>query len=117
MTNAEKYLKEGVDLCELIRNIADYEPKLETSDNVYAKMQEFFYEPTTLTLTEDERIILKNVKSDYKYIGRKSFLGVEFLYVSSKENGEDFTPLTPFDHLFQFINNGQEYPIAELLKE
>ena len=63
MTNAEKYLKDGTDLCELIRKIADYKPKLETSDNVYAKMQEFFCEPATPTLTEDERVILRNISS------------------------------------------------------
>ena len=61
MTNAEKYLKEGVDLCELIRNIADYKPKLETSDNVYAIMQEFFISETKPTLTEGEEYPIKEL--------------------------------------------------------
>jgi len=81
MTNAERYLKDGV-----VQNIDD-----------------FFKQQAKPTLTEDEKVVLRNIKKDYKYIGKIKFLGVEVLYVSQKEKAEDFTTLSAFDHLFQFI--------------
>lgn len=108
MTNAGKYLKDGVDLCELIRNIADYKPKLETSDNVYAKMQEFFEQEAPPTLTEDERVILKNLryeKGAYEYtkIGRTDLDSEGNCDLILIDSDDESVWWGEYGHLFQFI--------------
>lgn len=119
MTNGKKYLKDLVDVEELIEQMA------EKMTNKYGRpfykedAKRFFeeeYQKIQPTITADESVILRKMKSEYKYIGKKYFFGTEFLYVSCKEEGDDFTTLTPFDHLFQFIKVGEEYEIEELLK-
>ena len=106
MTNGEKYLKDGVDVEELIEQMA------EKMVNKYGRpfykedAKGFFeeeYQKIQHTITADESVILRKMKSEYKYIGKKTFFGTKFLYVSCKEKCEDFTTLTPFDHLFRFI--------------
>ena len=102
MTNKDKYLKDGVDVCDLIRKIANYKPKLETSDNVYAIIQEFFASEVKPTLTEDEKVILRNIKEPYKWIRRTSSgelqIGSEEL-----ERSQWIITLSCYPHLFQFI--------------
>ena len=77
-------------------------------------------------LTEDEKVILKNVSKHYEWIAR-DIDGCLYVYASKSKKGitmwEDSSglpmiPLIPFDHLFQFIKweDEEPYSIKELLK-
>ena len=72
-------------------------------------------------LTKDEKVILKNVPKEYKYIARDKN-GWIFLYIDKpvKRNfwfDDCGTIRFPFDHLFQFIQweDEEPYSIEELL--
>ena len=72
-------------------------------------------------LTEDEKVILRNVPQYYKWIARDGN-GVVCLYPDkphkSKTIWDSYGALFPFHHLFQFIKWEDEEPylIEELLK-
>ena len=91
MTNAEKYL---------------YKNKSEESDAEKA-FKNFFEEQAKPTLTEDERVILRNVKwKGYTatHIGRAKENKGSFIYIRF-ENDIEMTYYFDvfFGHLFQFI--------------
>ena len=74
-------------------------------------------------LTEDEKVILRNLPEYYKWIAR-DIDGCLYVYASKPKKGntmweETGTPMIPFYHLFQFIKWGDEEPcsIEELLRE
>ena len=72
-------------------------------------------------LTEDEKVILRNVPQYYKWIARDGN-GVVCLYPDkphkSKTIWDSYGALFPFHHLFQFIQweDEEPYSIEELLK-
>ena len=74
-------------------------------------------------LTEDEKAILRNLPKDYKWIARDEN-GCLYVYASKPEKvitmwkGSGL-PMTPFDHLFQFIQweDDEPYLIEDLLGE
>ena len=73
-------------------------------------------------LTEDEKVILKNIPYDYKWIAR-DLDGCLYIYSSKPEKGittwaNSGLPMIPFYHLFQFIKWEDEEPyfIEDLLK-
>lgn len=107
MTNAEKYLKDGVKE-QLIKELSIYGGELD----------EFFEEQVKPKLTEDERVILRNIKNDDygKYIGRGGSLSFK-LYLRGNDESRAYAIGTLYNHLFQFIKNGEEYEIKELLDE
>lgn len=85
MTNAEKYLKDGVATEELIG-------EMEISLSVpYYEVAGFWNKQIKPTLTEDERVILRNIK----------------LYVGRRMNGELF---------FTFENREEPYIKGELFQ-
>lgn len=68
-----------------------------------------------MKISEDEKVILRNLSKEYKYISRNRYGEVEIY-------GEDSLSLTEmpmFNHLFRFIRKGnqQHYLIEDLLKE
>ena len=72
-------------------------------------------------LTEDEKVILRNVPYDYKWIAR-DIDGCLYVYESKPKKGitmweSDGLPMIPFVHLFQFIKweDVEPYSIEELL--
>ena len=73
-------------------------------------------------LTEDEKVILRNVPQYYKWIARDGN-GVVCLYPDkphkSKTIWDSYGALFPFHHLFQFIKweDEEPYSIKELLGE
>lgn len=68
MTNKDKYLKDGVSVEELIQNLTNYINK--TQKPTYEKIKEFLEQPAQI-LTEDERVILRNIdKKIFSDIGR-----------------------------------------------
>lgn len=64
------------------------------------------------TLTEDERVILRNIYKKYKYITRDNSGN---LYIKEQLFFLLALPFSIYNHLFQFIKDGEEYSIEELL--
>lgn len=99
MTNAEKYLKEGVSVEELIFDIINFEKcwNRKDFDKEVKRMKKFFFTSLTPTLTEDERVILRNIKNFTTIIRN-----IEGNIQVENEDGS-FACLCAFNHLFQFI--------------
>lgn len=77
----------------------------------------------TPKLTEDEKVILKNINKTFKWIAR-DIDGILYIYTSKPKKGitmweSDGLPMISFDHLFQFIKweDDEPYLIEELLEE
>jgi len=123
MTNAEKFLKDGVDkekFCyELARHLNATVGNDEARTKEFMAIVDYFLNCLCVpTITEDERVILRNIDPKYEFIGKND---KNFLYIRiSADNGNFAERLTGLDfvfpNLFQFIKNGEEYKIAELLK-
>ncbi len=76
----------------------------------------------TIKLTEDEKVILRNVPKKYKWIARDSS-GMVYMFIEKPEKGQAIwygfgQPMIPFYHLFQFIKweDKEPYSIEEVLK-
>ena len=72
-------------------------------------------------LNEDEKIILRNIPKEYKWIAR-NLSGMVYIFIERPEKGQAIwygcgQPMIPFYHLFQFIQWEDEEPylIEELL--
>ena len=72
--------------------------------------------------TEDEKVILRNLPKEYKWIAR-DLSGMVYIFIERPEKGQAIwygcgQPMIPFYHLFQFIKWEDEEPylIEELLK-
>lgn len=115
MTNAEKYLKDGVDYIELARQLSDFiYNKSPVKKCVFPdEIVKFFEEPVKLVLTEDERVILRSIDVHTFEEIRRNQCGFLELY---DECLNEWIYCQFKDSLFQFIKNGEEYEIAELLK-
>ena len=99
MTNAEKYLKDGVDIGQLARGITEL--SWSNDDCLEDNITLYFRQQAKPTLTEDERVILRNIDKKYKYISRSKddtqlFLKEEADYTCSYI-------FRGYKHLFQFI--------------
>lgn len=117
MTNKDKYLKEGVSVEEFVENMFSCE-HIEVYGGIKyinrGSMSYWLEKECKPTLTEDERVILKNIEKEYTHIGRGDETYRIVLYIKSKD---DFKHCWCFyNHLFQFIKEGEEYSIEELLK-
>ncbi|MBO7695753.1 MAG: hypothetical protein J6T10_24245 [Methanobrevibacter sp.] len=101
MTNAEKYLKDSVSVEELTQNLTNYINK--TQKPTYEKIKNFFEQKAQL-LTEDERVILRNIRDNPKYIKRDGKYSL-LCYDKINKNGliDNGTILNGYGHLFQFI--------------
>lgn len=98
MTNAEKYLKDEVSVEELITTM---ENELPLS---YVDVAQFWEKPYKLTLTEDERVILRNIDNMCKTIYREKYTGhIRTTLYCPQPDGLCGEKLRCFDHLFQFI--------------
>lgn len=95
MTNAEKYLKDGVDIENFTNSLCGFVENWELRNGI----KNFLKKEVKHTLTEDERVILRNI-DNYRYEKIKRVKGILVLFnVFTRENEE-----TPFaDTLFQFI--------------
>lgn len=107
MTNKDKYLKDGVDvekfITELELEIDRKQGNVITDYKLDVALHEFFESEVKPTLSEDEKVILKNIEfKDYMVIGRKESGD---LYVNDKGNDSfNGTWFIMFKkHLFQFI--------------
>lgn len=94
MTNSEKYLKDEVNVEEFLNAIIEHCSK--SSKN---SIETFLRAEVKSTLTEDERVILRNIDTMYKYIYRE----YGSLRVSLRKNGEESEIFAMYDRLFKFI--------------
>lgn len=111
MTNAEKYIKE-----ELINTggerfiygftkwLSDNRVSRIENERINQLLSKFLTSTVKPTLTEDEKVILRNIDKMYSIISRNNYS----LYVATPnihETGGQYaeTRIMPFDHLFQFI--------------
>lgn len=109
MTNAEKYLKDGAggvqDFTEALMKFNE-ERKFVTEWYAKAHSKDcidlFLNEQATPQLTEDERVILRNIQKGLFREGFISRTAGNELFVFIKETGETIE-LYIFNHLFQFI--------------
>ena len=87
-------------------------------------LTELLWERKETKPTEDEKVILRNLPKEYKWIARDKN-GCLYVYASKPKKGitmwEDSSglPMFPFYHLFQFIKweDKEPYLIEELLGE
>ena len=73
-------------------------------------------------LTEDEKVILRNLPKEYKWIAR-DLSGLVYIFIERPEKGQAIwygcrQPMIPFYHLFNFIQweDEEPYSIEDLLK-
>ena len=100
MTNADKYNLTREQARELCYEIARF-----CNGTVQAGMiMDFFYCPLQPTLTEDERVILRNLPKKFKFINRNAFNEIQ-LRENSKFEELDYSEAIDelYNHLFQFI--------------
>ena len=113
MTNADKYLKDGVNVIDFACNFANYLHNHQgelLSHNKKApreQLYEFLASEVKPTLTEDEKVILRNAHSPngtvLYYIGRdKKGTSTRLLYVRTKYDLFQYD-WGYFENLFQFI--------------
>lgn len=117
MTNAEKYLKDGVDVKEFKTQLRRYLSSkgfndLSTGDYCF-EICCFLKVEAKPTLTEDEKVILRHRPVDFEYIGRDS-LG---LYISQFDDRAGSYCYWSFTNAFNNIAKGEEYKISDLLEE
>lgn len=71
MTNAEKYKLTGIEAYNLSLELGEYLTIEKKAEGVFVSdINSFFARATKPTLTEDERVILRNLKSIHNCIGR-----------------------------------------------
>ncbi|MBO7695808.1 MAG: hypothetical protein J6T10_24520 [Methanobrevibacter sp.] len=99
MTNKDKFLKDCARGCIF----SDYKEAI----------QHFLKSPITPTLTEDERVILKNIDTRFTHISRD--YDDLFITVGKDTKDNECILMQQYNHLFGFIKNGEEYEIKELL--
>ncbi len=100
MTNAEKYLKDEVIESDFPDLLTEYilNSSNDNSINIRQAIYDFFNEKVKPTLTEDERVILRNIQQEWKTIFRGNLGTLEL------HNGKGgWTAFYPMSHLFQFI--------------
>lgn len=103
MTNGDKYLKDGVDVEELRKEFEDWYAITRRANTPANYLVEFLNETVKPTLTEDEKVILRNIKDDYITIARDK-AGELFIATERDENSIRGHNALEFKHdLFQFI--------------
>lgn len=106
MTNKDKFLRDGVDIEKLVNDIVMFEIKeigWAVADKEKERIKRFFNAPFKHTLTESEKVILRNIPTNFKYIHRDK---VNRLIVTEDRQASDEPygcEILIFSHLFLFI--------------
>ena len=109
MTNAEKYLKDGVSVEELAKEVELYIAEEYPTSFIFPKsIENYFKAEAKPTLTEDERVILRNINiNEYNYIARNEQGSLFLVYKSQQVRGLSCTSYIFGQifgtNLFQFI--------------
>ena len=98
MTNAEKYLKDEQALMELPSKLRDYIDAQQLGYVTAIMITDFFVAEAKPTLTEDERVILRNIPINFM-LYRNSVGGLELRDKDKISHYEFYM----YDRLFQFI--------------
>lgn len=114
MTNKDKYLKDGVDVEELRKEFEDWYAITRRANTPANYLVEFLNETVKPTLSEDEKVILRNIDKKIKYITRDKS---GYLYITEQSFSMLALSFSIYNHLFQFIQLGEEYKISDLLEE
>ena len=102
-TISDKYLKENVSIDEFTFKFDEWHIKNSDIKGYGEALFRFLQESAKPTLTEDERVILRNLKKDYITLKRGKW-GNLFIAKEPDENGVRETNYLEFkDNLFQFI--------------
>ena len=99
MTNSEKYLKDGVDVEGFIQELLKIQFFDNATDIDKVRLETFFKAEVMPTLTEDEKVILRNIDKKYKVLEIEN----GELRISTGRPSYNFHLFTEFQHLFQFI--------------
>lgn len=106
MTNSEKYLKEGVNIDELTFKFDDWHFKNSDVIGYGEALFRFLQAEVKPTLTEDERVILRNIPTKYwQKICRDNY-GVLEIRGEDEEidlHTDNISDFDEYNHLFQFI--------------
>lgn len=104
MTNAEKYLKEGK-AHEFSVEFNKYMKKQGYAEEIFQDIVIFLATPVQPTLTEDERVILRNIDKNGKYttIKRDEDIDLMLSYDDEKLLQTFYKNFDMYNHLFQFI--------------
>ena len=131
-TNSDKFLNLDFDSFLWIRNF-DKNLKDRNAFNEFDIMKvykdytckELLWErkeKPKIKLTEDEKVILRSLPKDYKWIAR-DLSGMVYIFIERPEKGQAIwygcgKPMIPSYHLFQFIQweDDEPYLIEDLLK-
>ena len=111
MTNAEMFLKEEQFMFDISKGIAEvicYDDMEHSKEITEKEIRNWFTSNIKPTLTEDERIILKNMQNSrygYTHIARSQAdsEGKSDLYIFNDNDKVVCDNILCFDHLFQFI--------------
>lgn len=106
MTNAEKYIGDEDLIDEFIEEFNEFACKQDWDleyHELKVRLVEFFKQPIKPTLTEDERVILRNIKGRLNTLFRNSDGYLILQENSAKEIGEELVSFCEYNHLFQFI--------------
>lgn len=101
MTNADKYLKDGVDVGEFADKICDAYLNGKDNESVFTTTVEWLRKTIKPILTEDEKVILKNIFRGFDKIRRTNIQDGRHLEVYNGYNKIWYEFM--YQHLFQFI--------------
>ena len=102
MTNADKYLKDGVDVEELEKEFGDWYAQERRCNSPQGYLMQFLKERAKPILTEDEKVILSYINTDiYAKIGR--YENGEIIFRNIHDSYIVLTPYFKLENMFQFI--------------
>ena len=110
MTNRDKYLKDNIDVEKFIDELHYFWWANEY--DVKEGIRQFLNAKAKLPISSDEKVLLKNLRYDEKIIGRND-KGNLYFTNGYKDNRARYFKY--YNHLFRFIENGEQYSIQELL--
>ena len=119
MTRANKYNLTKKQVKELIKEIKKYLECPYEGGPCTKSIENFFNEQFLINITEDEKVILKNIDKKYIRIYRDNTPSHRLMLMSEyDEQGNRWCAnLGINNNLFKFILPGEEYIISELLEE
>lgn len=106
MTNADKFLKDGVSVEEFVNKFHNFCAKQSNNNASSIRLEQFLSKKAQPTLTEDERVILRNIDTNTFQEIARDVNGI-LIVQGQNDKGQTLefikTSLNLFNNLFQFI--------------
>lgn len=105
MTNAEKFIGDEDLIDTFIDEFNEFACKQDWDLEYHClkeRLVEFFKQERTPTLTEDERVILRNINKQFIKIGRDDMNNIYFVFEETTGKEVKYYA-NVFDNVFQFI--------------